>query len=246
MEKKRDKVAVLLETICWIALMGAEFFFLFSFLPWNFLWVFLILTLMTLLFAVGRRKLSERKVFLRVFGIVLAVFSAMTGWICFEDASQAAQNLWWTEDPAHYERLRGIPFSASESRLDFFPYSIPEYATEIKFRSNPRVLQGGSVFSLEFCAPREEVEKWEKIFKEKADYPGSYLNQGLTASDMAASIGYSREFSAYVIYAGYQHAGCQPANNPPVNKFSAWNHGKIYYGAVNFDTNRVYFYESVW
>lgn len=242
MEKKRDWVAVLLEAICWIALMGAEFFFLFSFLPWKFLWAFLILTVLILLFALGRRILWRQKVFLRISGIVLAVLSLVTGWVCFSDASQAFDNLWWTEDLSHYEHLKGGPFPSEKSEQDIFPYPIPEYASEIKFRYNPKFMQAGSVFSLEFRAPREEVEKWESFFQGKADYPGSYLDQGLTANDMAALLGYSAEYRVYVIYA----EDSLGEDNFVSENILTQYHGKIYYGAVNYDTDRVYFYESDW
>lgn len=242
MKEKRDGIARFLEVLCWFFLLVAEFFFLFSFLPWKFFWTFLILTLLILLFALGRRRLSRQKVFLRVSGIILVMLSLSVSWVCFEEASQAVNNLWYTEDLSHYERVRGLPFSTKESRLNFFPYSIPEYASEIKFHSNPHIMQGGSIFSLEFCAPREEVKKWEAVFKEKADYPGSYLAQGLTASDITALIGYPKEFRTYVIYAEDQMGN----HNPSLENILTQNHGKIYYGAVNFDANRVYFYKSIW
>ncbi len=241
-EKKRDWVAVLLETICWIALMGAEFFFLFSFLPWKLLWVFLTLTLLILVFALGRRKLSKRKIFLRITGVILAAFSLVTGWGCFSNASQAFSNLWCTEDLAHYNHLKGGPFPTEESKWDIFPYPIPEYASEIKFQHSPHIMQGGSILSLEFRAPREEIEKWEAFFKEKADYPGSYLDQGLTAKDMAALLGYSAEFKVYVIYA----KDSLGEDNPVSENILTQNHGKIYYGAVNYDTEQVFFYKSSW
>ena len=110
MEKKRDWVAVLWEAICWIALIGAEFFFFFSFLPWKFLWIFLFQTLFVLAFALARRKLSRKKFFLRIAGAILAAFTLATGWICFSDASLAFGNLWCTEDLAHYDHLKGGPF----------------------------------------------------------------------------------------------------------------------------------------
>lgn len=241
MEKKRDWAAILLEAICWIALMGAEFFFLFSFLSWKFLWVFLALTLLILLFAVGRRKLWRKKVFLRISGLILALVSLATGWVCFSDASQAFDNLWFTEELSHYDHLNGSPFHTEENERDIFPYPIPEYASEIKFHYNPQILQGGMILSLSFCAPQEEVEKWEAFFKEKADYPGSYLNQGLTAHDMTISLRFPSEYKTYVIYAQYPLGG----DNPPLDGYP-WNHGQIYYGAINPVTNRVYFYESSW
>lgn len=241
MEKKRDWVAVLWEAICWIALIGAEFFFFFSFLPWKFLWIFLFQTLFVLAFALARRKLSRKKFFLRIAGAILAAFTLATGWICFSDASLAFGNLWCTEDLAHYDHLKGGPFPTEESKWDIFPYPIPEYASEIKFQHSPHILQGGSILSLEFRAPRKEIEKWESFFKEKADYPGSYLNQGLTAHDMTISLRFPSEYKTYVTYAQYPLGG----DNPPLDGYP-WNHGQIYYGAINPVTNRVYFYESNW
>ncbi len=72
MKEKRDGPALFFEVLCWLFLLAAEFFFLFSFLPWKFLWIFVILTVLVLLFAVGRRKLSQRKIFLRTAGAILA------------------------------------------------------------------------------------------------------------------------------------------------------------------------------
>ncbi len=245
MEKKRDWVAILLEAVCWIALMGADFFFILSFIPRKFFWVFLVMTLLILLYALGRRKLWRKKVFLRISGFFLALVSLVTCWVCFSESSQAFESLWdlWegTEDLSYYDELKGGSFSTSENERDIFPYPIPEYASEIKFHYSPQVLQGGRVLSLSFCAPQEEVGKWEAFFKEKADYPGSYLDQGLTAHDMTISLGFPSEFKTYVIYAQYPLG----SDNPPLDGYP-WNHGQIYYGAINPVTNRVYFYKSSW
>lgn len=244
MEKRRDWVAILLETICWIALMGAEFFFILSFLPRKFLWVFVVLTLLILLYALSRRKLWRKKVFLRISGFVLALISLVTGWFCFSESSQAFDALWdlWegTEDLSYYDHFDSS-VSTSENEWDIFPHPIPEYASEIKFYYTPQILQGGRVLSLSFCAPQEEVEKWEAFFKVTADYPGSYLDQGLTAHDLTILLGFHSEYKTYVIYAKSQLGD----DNPPLDGYP-WNHGQIYYGAINPDTNRVYFYESNW
>lgn len=242
MERKRDSPSIILEAICWIALMGAEFFFLLSYLPWELLWVFLILTLLVSAFALFRRLLWRQKLILRTAGMLLAVFSLTTGWFCFSDASQVVGELWFTEDLAHYERLAGGPFSGKDSEMDFFPYPIPEYASETKFHYNPQILQGGSEFSLEFRAPREEAKRWETFFKEQADYPGSYLDQGVTASDMAKLMKQPQEFKIYVLYARTQVEG----DNPSLDNLRFWNHGELKLGAVNHNTGRVYFYQSVW
>lgn len=242
MEKKRDRAALVLEVVCWIALLGAEFFFLLSFLPWKFLWVFLFLTLLILAFAICRRALWKQKIFLRITGAVLAVLSLTTGWVCFSDAAQAAGDIWWTDDLADYDHLEGYPFPGSKDERDIFPYPIPEYASETKFHYNVPFLQGGMIEDLSFCVPPEYVETWEAFFQEKADYPGSYLDQGLTAHDMTDKLGFPSEYKTYVIYAGNSLDG----DNPSLDHYPGWNHGEVCYGAINTRTNRVYFYESDW
>lgn len=245
MEQRRDFLAALLAVFCWLALLAAEFFYVWGYLPWEFCWSFLLLTALLLAFSVVRRKLPRAKAALRITGLVLAAVTFLTASVCYTDAAEAAKDFWWTEDLSHYERLRGLPvldeIFRKEDKLNFFPYTIPDYAGDVKFHYHPQFLQGGSKETLEFTAPPEKVSEWETVFKEKADYPGSYLNQGLTANDTAFLLRYPREFRVYVIYAGYPQGG----DNPPLDNYP-WNHGDLYFGAVDYETNRVYFYKTNW
>ena len=246
MEQKRDFLAALLAVFCWLALLAAEFFYVWGYLPWEFCWSFLLLTVLLLAFSVVRRKLPEKKAFLRIAGLVLAAVTFLTASVCYTDAAEAAKDLWWTDDLSHYERLRGLPVLdgtfRKEDKLNFFPYTIPDYAGDVKFHYHPQIMQGGGVSSLEFTAPPEKVSEWEAVFREKEDYPGSYLDQGIDFEQMNLWLGCSQEFRVYVIYAKSQ----LDEENPPLDHLHFWNHGHLYLGAVNYETNRVYFYKTNW
>ena len=242
MGKKRDWLALILEIVCWLALLSGAFFFFLSYLPLRYQWVFPVLAVLTAAFEVARQKLLGHKAILRVIGLILAVLTLSIGFFCFQHGAEAARNFFETEDISHYERVRGSSTAPEQSKQYFFPLTIPDYAEDIKFHYNPQILQGGKIFSLEFTASPEKVKEWEAVFEEAANYPGSYLDQGIDFDQMAGWLGYSRDLRIYVVYAGTQWDG----DNPSLEHFQAWNHGRISFGAINPDTNRVYFFLSNW
>ena len=245
MEQRRDFLAALLAVFCWLALLAAEFFYVWGYLPWEFCWSFLFLTVLLLAFSVVRRKLPRAKAALRITGLVLAAVTFLTASVCYTDASETFLDL-WTEDISRYERLRGHPIldqiMMRDDRLNFFPYSVPDYASDVKFLYTPEVSESVGIFSLEFTAPPEKVSEWEAVFKEKADYPGSYLDQGIDLDQMADWLGCYPEFRVYMIYAVRGEAD----ENPPLEQVRKWEDGKLYLGAVDYETNRVYFYKTNW
>ena len=242
MEKKRDWLALILEIVCWLAMLFGAFFFFLSYLPLQYQWVFPVLAVLTALFEAARRKLLEHKAVLRIVGLLLTVLTLSVGFFCFQYGAEAARNFWWTEDISHYERVRGSATTFEQSKKYFFPLTIPDYAEDVKFHYNPQILQGGEIFSLEFTASPERLREWEAYFKEEADYPGSYLDQGFDSRQMAKWVRPYTDCRVYVIYARTQWDG----DNPSLEHFQAWNHGYICYGAVDPDAARVYFYESNW
>lgn len=248
MEKKRDIISLLLEIVCWLALLGGGFFFLLSFLPWSFLWVFSILAVLLVAFEIARWKVLDHKAVLRVVGLILMVLTIGTSVFCFQGAAEPFHDKYLqTEDLSRYERLRGHPvldkIFGKDSNWEFIPYSIPDYASDVKFYHFPSVLQAHGEFSLEFTAPPEKVREWETLFEEKADYPGSYLDQGIGINQIADWLGVSHDCRVYVIYA----EGQEGEENPPsLEHFQDWDHCKLYYGAVDPEENRVHFYRTYW
>ena len=242
MEKKRDWLALLLEIVCWLALAGGAFFFFLSYLPLQYQWVFPILAVLTAAFEVARRKLLGHKAVLRVMGLLLTALTVSVGFFCFQHGTEAAKNFWETEDISHYERVRGYSTTPERSKKYFFPLTIPDYAEDVEFHYNPQILQGGEIFSLEFTCSPEKVKEWEDYFREEADYPGSYLDQGFDGYQMAKWVRPYSDCRVYVIYARAQGG----EELPPLEHFQAWNHGHVYYGAIIPETNRVLFYMENW
>ena len=59
---------------------------------------------------------------------------------------------------------------------------------------------------------------------------------------MADWLGCYPEFRVYMIYAVRGEAD----ENPPLEQVRKWEDGKLYLGAVDYETNRVYFYKTNW
>lgn len=144
------------------------------------------------------------------------------------------------DEPKEYKRILKVTGYPDNSLISDFPALIPDNAGDITFHYNPRFLQGGEVWILDYKTDMTELVTREEKYRRKAVWTGkisdsSAFEKGISFCDFSHA-GYNalpEDFNIYLFYSKPYKEG-------------NWNHGCISLAAVSPDRKELLFYAEDW
>ncbi len=196
--------------------------------------LFIIPSLIVLLFAVLVFKQKINPTMARVISVVIIVLTMMAMFFAFV-TNIFVQGMQSVEEPSRYERVLKVEGYPNELN-EHFPEEIPSEASVKYFHYNPQFLQGGMVLELVMEVSDEQLEQYEQKFIE--------IKKRNEEADMIIEDEHVERYHGYDIRYGM-------AENCTIyilisDEVDGWNHGYVSKGVINKEEKIVAFNAELW
>ena len=148
-------------------------------------------------------------------------------------------------DVSHYYEISDQLDDSEITR--HFPTSIPENATDIKFESLPKFLQGGGHIQLRFNLPQSEIEELLIEYRANAKYTfigGDRSNHSNEDGGVPTTYFYTSETDDFSFSDNYEILvlNAEPGGPPEF----PWNHGYSYGVVISLEESEIIYWAEYW